>query len=67
MLGLAAFGGSLGRQRQVDGHRRMIGHAIIHRLVEFAHSNREVGSEPKALSRTSWIVNEGLSQTRSQA
>ena len=62
MLGLAAFGGSLGRlrQRQVDGQRRMIGHAIVHGLVEFAHSNREVGSKPKTLSRTPRIVNEGL-------
>jgi hypothetical protein len=62
MLGLAAFGGSLGRlrQRQVDGHRRMIGHAIVHGLVQFAHGNREVGSEPKTLSRTSRFVNEGL-------
>jgi hypothetical protein len=64
MLGLAAFGGSPGRlrQRQVDGQRRLIGHAIVHGLVEFAHSNREVGSEPKALSGTSRIVNEGLHQ-----
>jgi hypothetical protein len=67
MLGLAAFGGTLGRlrQRQADGHRRVIGHAIVHKLVEFAHSNREVGGEPIALSRTSRIINEGLTNTQS--